>query len=245
VESKKIRDEYTSKCSPDEETCDCKCYGIMSLHNAFQACFLEPGNDFPNKPTIEACQDTGASNLKTSDDFNFMRYAGTREGDETKHIGQQDMKVYGHNETQTIASKNSDQADFCYWEIVNDYRKKYLYIQDLILTFKEINDVDIYAVSYFRDDKESSFYFPSDIKKDEPMTFEMYNKTVIYMVKKSASAMLKFDFNIFQVELFQYGDNYNLITQLISGGGGIILVFSVIFYLDGFKELWAQIKEYQ
>lgn len=80
----------------------------------------------------------------------------------------------------------------CYWEIINNYRKKYLYIQDLILTFKEIRNVDIYMVSYFRDDKESSFYFPQDLKTNVPMTIEMYNRTVIYMIKRNDDSKLKF-----------------------------------------------------
>ena len=38
---------------------------------------------------------------------------------------------------------------------------------------------------------------------------------------------------------------YNLITQLISGVGGLILILAVIMYLDGFKEMWKHIKEHR
>ena len=63
------------------------------------------------------------------------------------------------------------------------------------------------------------------------------------MVPRGGDNRLEFSFEIFEAELFEYGMKYNLITQLISGAGGFILIFCVILYLDGFKAMYKQFQE--
>lgn len=63
------------------------------------------------------------------------------------------------------------------------------------------------------------------------------------MVKKAGGAKLEFSFEIFQMHVIEYGNSYNLITQLISGAGGLLLIFSVVLYLDGFTVLWKYIEQ--
>lgn len=103
----------------------------------------------------------------------------------------------------------------------------------------------IYVVSYFREDKDCNTFFPDQIEKGLEIDLEMYNKTVIYVFPKDRNQDQEFrsSFEIFEAEEFQYGSKYTLITQLISGVGGFILILSVIMYLDGFKEMWKHIKE--
>lgn len=42
---------------------------------------------------------------------------------------------------------------------------------------------------------------------------------------------------------FLYGQKYNKISVYISGYGGIIMIFSVVFYLGGFTKLYNYGKE--
>lgn len=80
------------------------------------------------------------------------------------------------------------------------------------------------------------------------MTIEMYNQTHIYIVpdekvKKPDAYSAEFEFNIQQVQEFLYGQKYNKISVYISGYGGIIMIFSVVFYLGGFTKLYNYVRE--
>ena len=128
---------------------------------------------------------------------------------------------------------------------MTDYKKKYLRIQDLKLRFNEFENVNIYITSYFRSDKESNTFYPPSIEKGKDITFEMYNQTFIYVIPKNRNEDIKvsFGFDIYLVSVYLYGNNYNLITKLISGIGGLILILLVVIYLDGFSYLINVIKE--
>ena len=54
---------------------------------------------------------------------------------------------------------------------------------------------------------------------------------------------VNFDFWIYQTTEFQYGTDYTLISKLISGFGGGILILSVITYLDGPSTVYKWMKE--
>jgi len=125
------------------------------------------------------------------------------------------MNIWGHYETQKIVSKQKRiDADFCFWKIQNEFLYNNLKLQDLELHFDQIENADIYVVSYFRDDKDCNTFFPEDIKKGITIDLEMYNKTVIYMVPRDRNKdqKLEFSFEIFEAQKFEYGMKYNLIT---------------------------------
>jgi len=89
-----------------------------------------------------------------------MKHAGRLENDDTKQIPQDGTKIYAHNETQTVVAKRRIDSPGCIWEIVTDYKKKYLRIQDLKMSFGSLENVKIYITSYFRPDKESNTIYP-------------------------------------------------------------------------------------
>ena len=89
--------------------------------------------------------------------------------------------------------------------------------------------------------------WPAEIKKtladDEKITFEMYNNTFLYVRPKGGSNKMELDFWIYQTAMFRYGSKYSIISILISGVGGVILILSVILYLDGFCALYRYILD--
>lgn len=74
----------------------------------------------------------------------------------------------------------------------------------------------------------------------------MYNKTFVYIVPldPQVPSSAQFTFNVFQAQAFLYADKYTKITLFISGIGSIMLIFSVIVYLDGFTVFYRFLKEY-
>lgn len=196
------------------------------------------------KATIARCQDKDLSTVFNSSMLNLAKNARKIEGDTTAHKDQEGMMLWGHYDTQKIVSKqNKIEAKYCYWQIQNEFLYNNLKLQDLQLHFDVIKNTKVYVVSYFRDDKDCNTTFPDEIDQGVTIDLEMYNKTVIYMIPEGNDQKLEFSFEIFEAEEFEYGMKYNLITQLISGVGGCILILSVIMYLDGFKEMWKHIKE--
>ena len=89
--------------------------------------------------------------------------------------------------------------------------------------------------------------WPDEIKRSvdngDKITFEMYNNTFLYVRPKGASNRMELDFWIYQTAMFRYGSKYSIISILISGVGGVILILSVILYLDGFCALYRYILE--
>lgn len=81
------------------------------------------------------------------------------------------------------------------------------------------------------------------ITKNEKITFEMYNDTIIYVRPTSPVNRMELDFWIYQTAMFLYGSKYSIISILISGFGGGILIFSVILYLDGFCALYRYLLD--
>lgn len=161
------------------------------------------------------------------------------------HTDQVGMNLWGHYDDQKVVSREKKiEADYCFWQIQNKFLYMNIKLQDLTLTFDKLENVDIYVVSYFREDKDCNTFFPDEIKEGMTIDLEMYNTTVIYMRPSNRdNNRLEFSFNVFEADNFSYGMKYNLITQLISGVGGLILILSVVLYLDGFKEIWKHIKE--
>jgi Sec-independent protein translocase protein TatA len=241
-ENDDYRSKYETYCGVSE------CYNIMQMQNALKECFYNSESRVPEnkKATIDRCQDSKLSHVFDSTKPNLAKNAGRLENDETMHKDQVDLTLWGHYETQKIVSKQKRiNAEYCYWLLQNEFLYRYLKLQDLYLQFDKLVNVDIYMVSYYRDDKDSNIFYPDQISEGQIVELEMYNKTAIYMVPKDPNKdhTLEFSFYIFEAEQFTYGMKYNLITQLISGVGGLILILSVIMYLDGFKEMWKHIKE--
>mmetsp|Transcript_17544 Transcript_17544/g.29605 ORF Transcript_17544/g.29605 Transcript_17544/m.29605 type:complete len:213 (+) Transcript_17544:741-1379(+) len=124
-------------------------------------------------------------------------------------------------------------------------------LQDLRIRVDEMENVKVYVSSYFRDDKDSSVYIvdPDTLKIGDMNTdfvVEMCNTTWIYAVPKDtsiASSSFKFSFNVFQAQEYRYEGKYNKISILISGVGGMILIFSVVLYLDGFRTIYHYVQE--
>lgn len=118
----------------------------------------------------------------------------------------------------------------------------------MYVKFKEIKGASVYITSFFRDDRESNTTYPDDVeeslKQDTNITFEMYNTTFIYMVPDNAVSTnsILFDFWVYQTAEFQFGTDYTLISKLISGAGGGILIICVITYLDGPSTIFKWIK---
>lgn len=71
------------------------------------------------------------------------------------------------------------------WEIVADFKKKFMRIQDLKIRFDALSNVKVYITSYFRSDKESNIIFPDQITLGENINFEMYNTTFVYMIPQN------------------------------------------------------------
>ena len=130
---------------------------------------------------------------------------------------------------------------------------KNIKLQDVKLSFSNLNNVKVYISSYFKinDDRPAkSQYFLDSTEtsslESQSITIEMYNKTFIYIVPEDPTlpSDASFTFNVFQAQAFLYDDKYTGITLYISGIGSIMLVFSVIIYLDGFTVFYKFVKEY-
>lgn len=244
--NKAKREQHETFCLSDRLSC----YPDITMHLALDFCFNSSQTRVPDdrRSSQEKCQDNTKSSLFDGTKPNFMKNAGRIENDQTMHIAQVDTKTYAHNETQIIDSFRPIQAGICFWEIVADYRKKYLRLQDIKVRFEDISNLDIYITSYFLVGKESNTFYPNQVQamfdQKQDFVFEMYNDTFIYAVPKDPNNNhLQISFEIFQAEQYLYGNNYNLISQLISGVGGTILILCVVLYLDGFTTLYNYIKE--
>ena len=116
-----------------------------------------------------------------------------------------------------------------------------------------MQNVKVYISSYFKinDDRpaKSQYFIDANEVQDlmqKEFTIEMYNKTFVYIVPQDPQvpSSAQFTFNVFQAQAFLYADKYTKITLFISGIGSIMLIFSVIVYLDGFTVFYRFLKEY-
>lgn len=239
-----------------------ECFDTTKMHLGLPYFFEK---SITNKPTQELCQ--GADTVIFGDEKTSTKGAGRGQGDKIDHKPQVFPVTYSHFDKQIVRSELYDpatkksKADACKWTIQNDFKYKYLRLQDLKIKFTKLVNVKVYITSYFRDDKLSNttYYLNAEaVQKlvDEPLlaTIEMYNTTHIYIVpdekvNKPEAYTAEFEFNVEQVQEFLYGQRYNKISIYISGYGGAIMIFSVVFYLGGFTKLYnnarEQIKERQ
>lgn len=87
---------------------------------------------------------------------------------------------------------------------------KYLSLQDIKLKFEKLKNVKVYLSSYFKinDSRPSKSEYYLDEKEveqllqREPFTFEMYNKTFVYIVPMDATlpTEAEFSFWVFQAQ---------------------------------------------
>ena len=101
-------------------------------------------------------------------------------------------------------------SDACYWQIETDFMYKYISLQDLKLKFDKLVNVKIYISSYFKinDSRPSNTWYFMDSEETqkltemEPFTFEMYNKTFVYVVPidPEQPTEAEFSFWIFQAQ---------------------------------------------
>ena len=259
-EGSKLKDsqEYLRECTSGKNTC----FDVMQMHTGLEY-FLgnqnwNENNDWLNA-TVERCEGDISTIFKAED--NKKSTKGAQRGEETPHKPKTYPNVTSHFEKQTVRSEMFDpankkgkiKANACKWTIYNDFKYKYLRLQDLKIKFKTLTNVKVYITSYFRSDKLSttSYFLNSDavnkLVGEDPMTIEMYNTTHIYIVpdekiSKADTYYAEFEFYVEQVQEFLYGQKYNAISVYISGYGGIIMIFSVVFYLGGFTKLYNYLK---
>mmetsp|Transcript_11039 Transcript_11039/g.16768 ORF Transcript_11039/g.16768 Transcript_11039/m.16768 type:complete len:227 (+) Transcript_11039:582-1262(+) len=159
--------------------------------------------------------------------------------------------VYAHYEEQKIVTLQPNiGAVACKWRIGADFKYKYLKLQDIILKVNALSNAKIYITSFFRSDKEASAYFVDAANIDSlggtgELVIEMCNTTELYVVPLDPSQEHTADFSfwVFQAQEYEYGSKYNIISKLISGVGGLILIITVVFMLDGFSTLYHAIQE--
>ena len=113
----------------------------------------------------------------------------------------------------------------------------------------ELTNMRIYFTSFFRDDKEQNYHYfePDSSNLNEEIVIEMCNTTEIYFepIDPSSDHNIEISFWVFQAQEYEYGSKYNIISILISGVGGFILIVLVVIYLDGFTVLYQTFKERQ
>lgn len=183
------------------------------MHLGLHKCFIESlaTIDQPSKDKCQAKDSEDGTKLLTEKSFNPVRNAGRLDGDTTTQEPQVWPLTYANNLTQTIESLQPgiSTKTNCYWEIKNDYMKKYIRIQDMYVKFKEITGASIYITSYFREDRESNTIYPDKVKesmdKNTNITYEMYNTTFIYMVpgpNAPTNNRVLFDFWVYQTAEF-------------------------------------------
>ena len=130
------------------------------------------------------------------------------------------------------------------------FRYKNIKLQDVKVKFKALENVKVYISSYYMEAKESNTTFPNEVQRlyevQDDMTIEMYNTTQFFVIPQDAGASNKFEmtFWVFEAQQYLYGNDYNLISKLISGVGGLILIVAVVIYLDGFSTLKQLVKDY-
>ena len=110
------------------------------------------------------------------------RLAGLSTKKLVPHLPQDWPTTYATDEPQTIALKVAPGSPACYWELKTDFMWRNIRRQDYKMSIDARNDVNIFAVSFFDDNRESTPYLNSQLPAGEQITFEMYNTTAVYVV---------------------------------------------------------------
>jgi hypothetical protein len=164
-------------------------------------------------PTFESCQHPSSVLMDSS--YNSTKNANKEQMTVTKHIPQNTSSswswplLFGHFNKQTIKVVNMSSSA-CFWQLEGDFMYKYLSLQDIKLKFEKLKNVKVYLSSYFKinDSRPSKSEYYLDEKEveqllqREPFTFEMYNKTFVYIVPMDATlpTEAEFSFWVFQAQ---------------------------------------------
>lgn len=133
----------------------------------------------------------------------------------------------------------------CFWEIWTDFRWSNLRKQDYRIEIVEKENVKVYMSAFFLDDRESNTTVDSQLTVGSTWTFEMYNKTAIYVVPTGNGDNVKFKFNISvtDVQVYDKTQRYEQIQVYISGYGSALLILAILIYLGAFQELYRLAHE--
>jgi hypothetical protein len=147
------------------------------------------------------------------------------------------------DETQTIKLKRSPGSPACYWELKTDFMWRNIRRQDYKLKIGPRQNVRVFAVSLFDDNRESTYYLDSKLQTGTELTFEMYNTTAIYVLPEDEDwAESEFEMSFYVNRTSIYADDMNLryekIPIYISGYGGLVLIFSILLYLEAFTTFY-------